>query len=142
MDIAIVLIDWATWLQTCGVGTRGTVVFDGRLPDLPGLRVAVLNYASARPDFTMPNTDDAAGYLPSIQRPAVQVFVKGGNGPTGFADASAKMRQAFEASVQLVNRTVGSTRFVNVNPVQSPTFVGDNESGEPMFSVNFECEVG
>lgn len=132
-----VLTDWATWLESEDVGaTRGVTVFTGRLPQIDGAAIALLLYSSGRPAFTMPGDGDDA-YLPALERPALQLFVKHTNYDEGFA----LIRALYKATLRLCNVVVGDTRFVAMVPVQSPFYVGDNEEGLPMFSVNFEGEV-
>lgn len=129
------LKDLAAWLESEALAfEHGITVFSGNLPNTDADAVALVLYGASRGVYVM-DTEDAK---PVAVRPLVQCI-------TRFADFDEGMRIAFVAHNALIKMTGvvwEGVRIVNVDPLQSvPFYVGDTESGLPMFSCNYEIEV-
>ena len=129
------LKDLAAWLESEAYAfEHGFTVFSGNLPNNDDDAVALVLYGAGRAEFVM-DTEDAQ---PVAVRPLVQCI-------TRFADFDEAMRTAFLAHRALLKMSGvvwEGVRIINVDPIQSvPFYVGDTESGKPMFSCNYEIEV-
>lgn len=128
------LEDIAEWIESEAIGlAHGTTIFSGRLPDTDGPSVAVLLY-SARPPVDVMDTEDNQ---PVADRPMVQLLVRHTDYKLGLKSAIA----AHKALLTVRGLVFLHTRFLAVHPQQSPFYVGDDTSGDPLFSSNYELET-
>ena len=117
----------ATYLQAQGIGTIGTDLFYGYLPDKTGLPlVCVLDTGGMRPDIDLPT-----------KRPTFQVFVRGAT----FVSGKEKIEAIRALLHQSHNTTLvaNQTFFYYIYALSEGGHIGRNASGQDEFSMNFEA---
>ena len=126
----MVLDEIASYLQAAGVGTVGTDIFVGRMPDTPGACLGLHEYAGAAPSFAHD------GEQPLFESPRVQVRVRGATYTTG--------RQMIEAAYNALNRVknqnVGGVRYMRIAPLQQPFYLQRDGNERPEFVFNVEAK--
>lgn len=134
------LQDIAEWLETESIGlTHGVTVFSGRLPDNGDQvvnAVAILLSGSATPVYVMDRDENRS----VADRPRVQILTRyreTDDDPKGLRVAMAVHR----AMEKLGGETIGHTRFIAVEPIQTPFYVGDDGTGDSLHSCNYSLEV-
>ena len=114
--------DIATWLADKGIGTKGTSIFRGYLPPTPVDCLGV--FASG---------GSAADLVGNIDNPSVQVLVRA----SSYTNAETVAYNVFNNLHGVTETTIGNTRYLLIEALQDPVFVGQNENGHYLFSVNF-----
>jgi hypothetical protein len=128
--------DLADVLSTGGIGTVGTDVFYGVLPDTVATGVAVVETGGSFSLHTMgpgPATTFGAG-VATVERPRVQVFSRS---PT-YTTARAKAQDAFNLLDGLRDRTVNGRRYLWIAAVQSPFDLGRDGNDRQQFAFNLD----
>lgn len=123
------LADMLSYIDTQTSLTKGTDLFGGDMPPSPIQCVAVYESSSAPPIELMGPTNP-----PPLERPRIQVLVRAADYSTGRALADTVWR----ALSKISNQTIGSTRYLRVAAVDSPTFIERDENHRPIFSTNFD----
>lgn len=120
--------DVADHLTSNSLGTQGTNLFIGMMPDTDSLTTLLSEY-----DGTI-NETFAAGI--ALSKPSLQVRVR------GAAEDYTTPRQRLADIVQLLqaitNQTVGSTYFVRIKPSTTILALGQDARLRYEFSANFE----
>jgi hypothetical protein len=104
------LTDVATFLASRGVGTVGTTIWTGQMPDTCNAGVVLSEYGGAPPDFTL---DDAGVHL---EWPRFQAMVR----HTDYVTGRALIESVYEILATVVNQTLVATKFLRIEPVQAP----------------------
>lgn len=117
-----------TFLQTEGVGTLGTDIFLGLMPDTPDACVVMYEYAGTGPAQFF-GDDDPTPY----ESTSVQVQVRGAT----YAAARTKARAAYTALQKVANETLTGIPFLRVDPLQSPFFMARDENRRVLFASNY-----
>lgn len=125
------LDDIATALQSASVGTIGTDLFKGRMPETPVACVSLQTYPGRAPQYVEEQS------TPGYERPAFQVMVRNSD----HATAETKARAAFDALTLIRNVTVGGTRFLAIRPYQSPFELSRDENDRVLYAFNFEAMI-
>jgi hypothetical protein len=126
--MSILINDVADYLEDQNVGTVGTDIFCGYLPDSPDTCITILDTGGPQPD----------SYLPT-RSPTFQVFIRAVDYPTGKAKLDlvrSKLHQ--NANVSLVN---GETYFYFILAISEGGHVGRDDVGRDNFSINFLCKT-
>lgn len=113
----------ATILATAGVGTRGTDLFNGQMPQRPANCMAITLTGGYPP---LIHTD--------VDRPTFQVKVRN----TSYAAAESKAYAVYNA-LHNYGGTSNSVIFLQIQAMQTPTAIGKDENDRFLFSINFEC---
>ena len=127
----MMLADVATALQTAGVGTKGTDIFQGEKPATPDNLVALFEYGGSPPPLTFTGT--------KLEEPGLNVWIRNKVYPAGREKAQA----VFDALHG--NRIAATTgRILLMKANQSPEGMGKDESGRHEWVINFTVikEVG
>lgn len=121
------------YLQSASVGTLGTNLFLGMMPETPDTLVAVYEYTGERPQFTMGSGATA------IDRPMLQVVCRAGRQDYPVArDKAQQIRSLLGAVTQ---ETLSGLTVLRLAPQGSVNPMGEDENLRPMVSVNFDCMV-
>ena len=121
-------------LEAAGVGTCGTDLFWGVLPDMPKYCGAVLPAPGGAAEEAFGST----GIW--LSKPRAQ-FVQRAGAPDQIQDAFQTAQAAFEAMYAIGHAvTVGTTHILNVS-AQSPGVVEMTESGLPVVGFTFTLEI-
>ncbi len=107
-----------------GIGTFGTDLFVSKEPSEPDACTTI---------YDTPGQEPEAGYR--YDRPGVQVRVRGTAG--GYQAAYAKIEDVKEALHGLGDETWNGTRYVGIWATGDPNFLGYDDNGRPIFTINF-----
>lgn len=127
--MALLLDELGTYLQTNGIGTQGTDLFLGSLPDRPDAAVAVLEYGGLAPEHTM-----GANTAPDFERPRVQVLSRHAD----YTTARQKAEDAYRLLDKLTATSLSSTLYLRIAALQSPTWLGQDQNNRHVVSCNFQ----
>jgi hypothetical protein len=105
----------------------GNQLFKGNLPPVPDKAIAILNRIGEQPN----------PYIPTKSNPMFQVLVRDTSYSNGVA-MLAKVRQSLEAKTP---QTIGSTYFYYIIAVAEGGWIGRDENGRDMWSINFKCQI-
>jgi len=122
--MAYILNDLATYMQTNSIGTIGTTLFKGYMPDAANAGVAIFDTGGPEPDK----------YLPT-KKPTFQVFVRAAT----YTAGKAKLDAVKALLHQVGNTTIGDTYFYYILAQSGGGHIGRNERGQDEFSINFIC---
>jgi hypothetical protein len=122
-------VEVAAYLAAEGHGTVGTDIFENDMPDVPVELYVVFEYAGSLPLRTQE--------IPGIayERPRGQVQCRAATRAAGRAN----IEKAFKSLDHVGNQTLTGTRYVSIDPLQSPFLLSTNAQDESIFVFNFEC---
>lgn len=115
--IDLLLADIGAYLVTQGIGTAGTDLFYGQMPETPDVCVALFEYAGSPPEFTHDGQD--------YENPGLQVMVRG----TSYATARTTIDTIQGHLHTLANTTLSGTRYLLIRAVQSPFIFATDNNG-------------
>jgi len=118
-----VLKEIGTYLATKSIGTVGTDIFLGLMPDQPDNCVTLFEYAGSPPDLHW------AGEYPGLQ---VRVRNK------SYAAARSKIGEVIEKLHGLHEQTLSGTRYLLIRARGSPEVLKRDASNRVELFVNFE----
>lgn len=126
--MAVVIDDVATYLATNGVGTVGTDLFKGYLPESPNACVSVLDTGGSQPDPDIPTKE-----------PTFQIMIRSTNYSTGRSKLDT-IRSLLhqEDNIELVS---GQTYFYFILAISEGGHLGRDDNGRDLFSINFHCRT-
>jgi hypothetical protein len=128
----MLLDELALYLQTQGLGTVGTTIFKGTLPDQPDACTAVFEYAGLPSEKTFSPTPGAA----VEEKPRVQIVCRGikqdYQTPRTQADA------IWKALDGLGNVTMSGTGYLWIEALQSPFLMRRDENERVYIAVNYQ----
>ena len=118
--------DIAEYLEDKGIGTVGTNIFAGQMPDTPDICVAVLAYAGQPPDEV---SED-------MEYPGLQVMVRGEK--NGFSAAMTKAYAVLNALHGVTDTTIETHYYYRISASQSPAQAGFDKNDRPLLVINFQ----
>lgn len=121
----MLLDDIAGKLEEAGIGTIGTNIFKGELPDQPDNCIALFEYAGSPPELTHDGKE--------IERPGLQVRVRN----KGYAAGRAKAESVILELQGLSNVTLGTTIYLSIRVNHSPAGIGRDTNNRAGWTVNF-----
>ena len=117
------LSDIGNYLQAQGIGTLGTNIFLGLMPDQPDNCVALFEYAGSPPDLHW-----------NGEYPGLQVRVRN----KGYAAARTKIGEVMEKLHGLHEKTLSGTRYLLIKARGSPEVLKRDANNRVELFVNFE----
>jgi hypothetical protein len=135
----VVLDDIAVYLQTQGLGTRGSTIFEGRIPpDAPGGGVAdqIIALFSV-PGLPPQHVHDIVG--PAVEQPMVQVRVRGSAAQGGYAAMWALAEQAGRLLDSVRNLSVNGTFYLAIMLQQAPVGLPEDQYQRPSLVFHVRC---
>lgn len=114
--------DLAAYLQTAGVGTVGTDIFKGFLPETPNDCVVLFQRGGQPPEVV--NT------VPRIEYPELHVIIRA-DGDTAYEDAMDKANDVMVALHAIGEVTINTRRYLYVRALSSPTLMRYDYSQKP-----------
>ena len=117
------LSDISTYLKNQGVGTPGTDMFLGLMPDQPDDCVALFEYAGSPPDLHW-----------NGEYPGLQVRVRN----KSYAAARTKIGEAMTTLHGLHEQTLSGTRYLLIKARGSPEVLKRDNNNRVELFVNFE----
>lgn len=128
----------ATKLAALGVGTVGSTLYIGILPETPDACTSIFEYGGLGPDFKIGTTGI------DFETPAVQVICRGV--AWDYATPRANISTAYTglAAVEaatLTSSSGGTSAFYHwIHPQQSPFIMERDANNRVLFACNFLCE--
>lgn len=122
------LQELADYLTTQGVTTSGLIFLDW-LPDRPDECLALYAGGGSAPELGF---GSAAGV--QFENPNVQVVARGTALDSSTPEALAW--SAFNKLVTVQAQSLGSTPYLMIQPLQSPSTLGPDENQRPRYSFN------
>lgn len=111
----MLLPDIGGYLEGLGIGTAGTNLFYGQMPETPDVCVVLFEYAGSPPEFTHDGHD--------YENPGLQIMVRG----ISYANARTTMDIIQDYLHTLANTTISGTKYLFIRAIQSPfVFATDN----------------
>ena len=127
-----VLNELAAKLAALGVGTVGTDIFLGAMPEDVAACCALYEYGGSAPEFAL----GAAGV--SFENPSVQVVFRGT--PHDYAGPRAKAETAYRGLAAVEATALSGTFFHWIHPMQSPFLLRRDESERVLIATNYACQ--
>lgn len=125
-----ILDDFADRLSTAGVATTGTNLFKGRMPAGPDELLALFNTGGPAPVHAMgPSLS-----RPLAEQPHVQILCR-----SDRPDSALFLIRKAALALDRFNGTINGIAYRSIFAIQDPFYVYEDESGRPVFSVNFEA---
>ncbi len=126
----------AAKLEVLGVGTVGTTIHKGMMPETPDACCAVYEYGGMAPDLGF----GTAGI--HLETPAVQVMFRGAPGDYATPRASAATAYNGLASVEATTLIGGGTSafYHTVHPQQAPFLMQRDKNDRVYIGFNVLCE--
>ena len=124
-----VLEELGTYLAAQGVGTVGTDIFYGLLPDSPTPATAVLEYPGREGDYIQERAKVA------IEYPRIQVRARAAT----YAAGRALIELSYQALDAIINATLSGTRYLAVRPIQAPFLLERDANLALVFAFNVEA---
>lgn len=131
--MATILESIGDYLVTNSLGTLGTNLFLGILPETPDECVAVYENAGSSPAFTM----GTGGIV--IDYPMIQVIARAGR--EDYPTARDKVESIRVLLASVLDITVSSVTILRIEPMGSVNPLGVDSKYRPLVSVNFRCLV-
>lgn len=130
------MADWvealAKHLEDNSLGTRGSSIFIGTLPDTATV-VSVLTPYGGR--FVETNSSGIA-----IKIPQLQVRVRGA--VEDYTTPSTQINAIYDLLSLISNTTVNTVKFLRVKPTGTISAMGRDENKRHEFTANFEVSLG
>jgi hypothetical protein len=117
------LSDIGNYLQAQGIGTLGTNIFLGMIPDEPDNCIALFEYAGSPPDLHW-----------NGEYPGLQVRVRN----KSYAAARTKIGEVMEKLHGLHEQTLSGTRYLLIKARGSPEVLKRDNNNRVELFVNFE----
>jgi hypothetical protein len=118
-----VLTEISAYLKGQGIGTPGTDIFLGLMPDQPDNCIALFEYAGSPPDLHW-----------NGEYPGLQVRVRG----TSYAAARTKIEQIRDLLHGLHDKKLSGTRYLLIKARGSPEVLKRDNNNRVELFVNFE----
>ena len=131
--MATILESVGDYLVTNTLGTLGTNLFLGTLPESPDACVAVYENSGTPPSFTM----GTGGIV--IDYPMLQIICRAGREDYPTARDKAESIRNLLASV--LESTIIGVHIMRIEPMGSVNPLGVDPKYRPLVSVNFRCLV-
>jgi len=119
----VMLKEIGTYLQGQGIGTLGTDIFLGLMPDEPDNCIALFEYAGSPPDLHW-----------NGEYPGLQVRVRN----KSYAAARTKIGEVMDKLHGLHEQTLSGTRYLLVKARGSPEVLKRDNNNRVELFVNFE----
>ena len=121
-----------TYLAANGIGTVGTNLFKGFMPDLPDAVVVLYETGGLAPYRAM----RSAPGQPVATRPRLQVVCR--NTQYEYAVARAKAQAVYVLLEGFGDQTLSGTRYLWIAAVQEPFMMGRDVTGRVQVAQNFD----
>ncbi len=133
-----VLAEIGAYLDTTFASiVAGTSLFYGAMPEEPDTCVALAVSPGGKPQFMM-GASDGVAQLPAWEPHRVQVKVRTANAATSYTDSETLAWSLYRA-MSLTNVTLGSVRYLMIEPVAVPAPLEEDKRGRVLFVFNLDC---
>jgi len=118
-----VAVNWA--------GAAGNYIFEAQMPAECDTGVVLSEYGSEEPEYVL----STSGVY--IEHPRFQVQCR----HTDFATGRALIETWYRALATVVNQTLGSTKYLRIEPLQSPFSVNPPQDKQGRWEWMFNCRT-
>ena len=126
------LDDVATFLASACSLTVGTSLFKGRMPEGAQDEAAALyEYGGMSSEYTF----GTSGV--TFERPRMQVVLRGE--PNDYSGPRETAETAYRAMAAVGNQSLGSTRYMLLEPIQAPFFLKRDENSRFYIAFNVQA---
>ncbi len=117
------------FLQGQGIGTQGTDIFLGDVPqDAPEAAVAIFETSGLASQYVHGING------PAWNMPSFQVFTRAAT----YSAARSKAETIFKALSKITNQALDGILYMSIRPVQSPFSLGRDENHRPQIVCNYQ----
>ena len=134
----MITTDIAAYLQTAGLGTVGTDIFKGYIPESPNDCTVLFQRGGQPPEVVRTPV--------ALEYPELHVIVRR-DGDTAYEDAMGMANDIMIALHTLYEQTINARRYLYIRALSSPTLLRYDYSQRPPhvyvaidFAVTKECE--
>ncbi len=125
----MLLHEIAAYLESQSVGTRGTDLFTGFMPDTPNEIVVVYENPGSPPSRVHSKVGT------SLEHPQIAVWARGT--PDGDYDGPRqKAQDAYNALALIVNSTLSAVLYLDVMPLQQPFLLERDDNQRAIIGFN------
>jgi hypothetical protein len=128
----MLLDEIGTYLQAQGVGTVGTDLFQGLMPDDVDAVVSIYETPGASPIYVH---DDVTGI--KLEQPRLAVWARGVR--EDYAAPRQKAEDVVTALAAVRNQTLSGTRYLRVRVTQPPFLLRRDDNDRVVIAANFEA---
>lgn len=122
------------YLSSGGIGTAGTDLFAGYMPDAPNAAVAVYETGGISPIHRMSPTAGLGAVV--VERPSIQVVCR--NVPEEYLTARTKAHSVFKLLSGLPDRSINGVSYKWGEARHSPFLMGRDEAGRILIACNYD----
>jgi len=122
----------ATYIQTNNLGTKGTNLFVGQLPDISGISTVLTQY-----DGSVHEVFNGGA---NIEVPSLQIRVRGTRDE--YVQTLTRCANIRDLLIGITNTTVNGVTFLRVKPTGTVNSLGLDENRRYQFTANFEVYLG
>ena len=122
----MLLEELALFLEQRSIGTRGTDLFTGLLPETPDSAVALLERGGSQPGFVL----DLVGV--NMENPAVSVWAR----DASYVTARIKSQDAMDALAGINNTFLSGVKYLTATPSSSPFLLKRDENDRFVIAFN------
>lgn len=124
----MLLDELGAYMQTQGIGTLGTDLFIGQMPDSPDAAVTLYEYGGIAPTHAL------GGGAARFERPRVQVVARA----TTYTAARSKIESVYKLLDQVAGVIMSSVRYLRIEAVQAPMFLERDANSRVVMVCNFQ----
>lgn len=128
----MLLDDIADYLSSGGLGTVGTDIYKGFMPETPNIVLTVYETGGQEPSRGMAASP---GQMQN-ERPRVQVVVRCSE--YDYQTARTKLNDAFRLLDGFGDRDINGVRYKWIGAIHSPALMGRDEQGRVKLVCNFD----
>lgn len=129
--MATVAEEVADKLANLGLGTVGTSIFIGIMPEKPDAVISVSETGGQAPEFGF----GTAGL--KYENPNVQIMVRGERGD--YEGPRTRIETAYRGLAEVQGATLGSTYYHMIKPTQSPFPIRRDDDARVLLAFNAIC---
>lgn len=122
----------ATYIDDNNLGTKGTDLFIGQLPDVTGISTVLTQYEGSVKEMFKGGND--------IDIPSLQIRTRGTR--EEYALTLTRCADIRDLLVGITNTTVNGVTFLRVKPIGTLNSLGLDENRRYQFTANFEVYLG
>ncbi len=122
----MILEEIALFLEQRGIGTRGTDLFTGIMPDTPDSAVAVLERGGSHAEYAL----DKKGI--NIENPSISVWAR----DVSYLTARQKSQDTLDALADIANTWLSNVKYLHARPTTSPFLLKRDENDRVVIAFN------
>lgn len=128
----MITTDIAAYLQTVGIGTVGTDIFKGYMPDAPNDCIVLYQRGGRSPEVVQTS--------PKLEYPELHIIVRA-DGDTAYDDAMTRANSIMTALHTMAEQTINAHRYLYLRALSSPVLMRFDYSQKPphvLVAIDFE----